>query len=171
MASQSMKSVKQDRKRSAPDVRKRVRVVEEEEEEADANVEDSTPRKVKKPKHLNRKIAQAQQLGDNDTVNILKKQADELMELKTQRVSQWETLCKKLVGSDKWDQGKFDRLMQTGLNKKKMLEALGVERQRDTKKKKDPKALKRKTVSRNKKKLKKLASKDGAGGPAPKEAK
>jgi hypothetical protein len=137
-------------------------------EDEDASSEEDAPKvakKPKKPKHLNRKIAQAQQQGDNSILETLTKQKEELAETKTQRAVDWENLCKKLCG-DKWNQDKFDKLMTIGLNKKKMLEALGVERERE-KKKKDSRATtkapkpNRKTVSRNKKKQKKMAASGG----------
>lgn len=130
----------------------------------DASSEENAPiRKAKKPKHLNRKIAQAQHQGDSSILQTLIKQKEDLAETKNQRAADWETLCKKLVRQDKWNQEKFDKLMKIGLNKKKMLEALGVERERD-KKKKDFRAtttkpkLNRKALSRNKKKQKKMAA-------------
>eukprot|EP00602_Paraphysomonas_sp_CaronLab_P007238 CAMPEP_0185035266 /NCGR_PEP_ID=MMETSP1103-20130426/26340_1 /TAXON_ID=36769 /ORGANISM="Paraphysomonas bandaiensis, Strain Caron Lab Isolate" /LENGTH=206 /DNA_ID=CAMNT_0027572271 /DNA_START=44 /DNA_END=661 /DNA_ORIENTATION=+ len=118
----------------------------------DANEAPVAPPKKKKPKHLKRKLAEAESKNDEDTIRALQEQQQELDSIKQERASKWETLCKSLVGEDKWDQDKFDRLIQAGLNKKKLLEALGVV---ESAVKKNPREDKRKLISRKKKRDKK----------------
>ena len=147
------------KKRGISEMRKYL--VKDESDGSGAEEPDQRQKSYKKPKHLNRKLATAQQSGDVEAMKSLLKQKQDLVETKSERISKWESLCKKLVGDDKWDQQKFDNLTQIGLSKKKLLEALGVEREKEKKKKKDKvSGSKRKTLSRQKKKQKK---KIGAG--------
>jgi hypothetical protein len=112
--------------------------------------------KKKKPKHLSRKLAQAQESSDLQTLQTLQTQLEELDALKVDRANKWEALCQKLVGPEKWDQEKFDQLVTVGLNKKKLLAALGVEESEEKKavkhkKKSKSRVSNRKVISREKK--------------------
>jgi hypothetical protein len=82
--------------------------------------------KVKKPKHLSRKISQAKDAGDVESLNVLQSEQEKLVNLKSEKASKWQSVCMKLVGVEKWNQEKFDKLVAAGLKKKKFLEALNV---------------------------------------------
>lgn len=97
-------------------------------------------KKFKKPKHLKRKIEQAE--ADNNELALqLKAEKDKLENTKHERKVRWEAVCKKLLGA-KWDQAKFDTLAASGCSKKAFLAALGVEDTKQKKSRKKPRAPK-----------------------------
>lgn len=92
------------------------------------------PPKLKKPKHLKRKIQQAEQITDDQAraevlLKVEKEKAD-LGEYKKDAAKMWKKTCQKLVkkslGEDKWDEERFQELVRRKVGKDAFLLALGV---------------------------------------------
>lgn len=92
------------------------------------------PAKVKKPKHIKRKIEQAASIADDSTraEELLKvdKEKAQLNDYKKNAAKMWKKTCKKLVkkslGEDKWDELLFESLVKSKMGKEAFLLALGV---------------------------------------------
>jgi hypothetical protein len=116
-----------------------------------AEVNSSSKKKKKnKPKHLQRKLAQA--LAQEDSAAIIEEittQQVELDSLKAENAKKWKETCQKIAGPEKWDEAKFDQLVGIGMEKKKLMEALGIDASKEKKKNK-PSPAKSKTMKPNK---------------------
>lgn len=92
------------------------------------------PEKIKKPKHLKRKIEKVAAITDDNerATELLKveKEKQELKEYKKSAANMWKKTCQKLVkkslGEDKWDEDRFQKLVQSKIGKDAFLLALGV---------------------------------------------
>ena len=101
---------------------------------SDAVVRKISPPKLKKPKHLKRKIEQAAAIEDDTTraEELLKveKEKESLKEYKKSAAKLWKKTCQKLVkkslGEDKWDEERFQKLVKSKVGKDAFLLALGV---------------------------------------------
>lgn len=83
-------------------------------------------KKQKKPKHLARKLAQAEAKQDAEMIHEITQQQQELETKKRENAKKWKELCKTLVGEEKWDEAQFDQLVARGMDKKKIMLALGI---------------------------------------------
>jgi hypothetical protein len=92
------------------------------------------PVKLKKPKHLKRKLENAALITDvvarSEEVLKIQTEKEELGEFKKNAAKMWKKTCQKLVkrslGEDKWDEEKFQSLVAAKVGKETFLKALGV---------------------------------------------
>lgn len=136
-------------------------------------------KKINKPKHLKRKLAQAEAnmtegaAAESAEVLALRREQEQLDKEKAEAKEKFFLLCKSLVGEDKWDDNKqatYDKLIkEKGCEKKKFLAALGVEEAKEkVKHRPDRSGDKRKKISRARKiaaqQKKQLQTDKNAGG-------
>jgi hypothetical protein len=99
-----------------------------------SNPETPTPtKKNKKPKHLKRKLEQALVEQDAGVIQEITLLQQELEASKLEKARKWKETCQQLAGPA-WDETKFDELIGVGMDKKKLLEALGIESSDEKKK-------------------------------------
>jgi len=97
-------------------------------------VQKTEKEKKLKPKHLNRKMEKAQTAegGVNaDLIVTLTKEKNSLEAVKSERAAKFRQLCMELVEqapSLTWDESKFQEMVAAGVNKTKLMEALGLKR-------------------------------------------
>lgn len=90
--------------------------------------------KLKKPKHLKRKLEKAAAMTDvtarAEEILLVEKEKDNLAEFKKNASKMWKKTCQKLVkkskGDDSWDEELFQRLVNAKLGKEAFLKALGI---------------------------------------------
>jgi hypothetical protein len=118
-------------------------------------------KKNKKPKHLKRKLEQALVDQDAGVIQEITLLQQELDSSKVEKAKKWKETCQKLAGPA-WDEAKFDGLIGLGMDKKKLLEALGIESSDEKKKR-----LKSKSPKLNEKKKSFPQQRKGRGKPSP----
>jgi hypothetical protein len=118
-------------------------------------------KKNKKPKHLKRKLEQALVDQDAGVIQEITLLQQELDSSKVEKAKKWKETCQKLAGPA-WDEAKFDGLIGLGMDKKKLLEALGIESSDEKKKR-----MKSKSPKLNEKKKSFPQQRKGRGKPSP----
>lgn len=95
------------------------------------------PVQIKKPKHLKRRVENAEKAGNKSLVQSLAKETEELIKIKEVAAKNFKKTCRKLVikmyGDERWDPVKFDELLTAGIRGDKLLEILQIshEQQKD----------------------------------------
>jgi hypothetical protein len=106
--------------------------------------------KIKKPKHLKRKLEQAKAEKDSEgaeagvaiaVINKLEEVSKDLSLLKTAKAAAWKSLCQKLARKQgiEWNEEKYETVLKSGCNKANFMKALGIDQEKD----KDKKAAER----------------------------
>ena len=86
--------------------------------------------KSKKPKHLKRKLQQAQESQDEEKLRELELERQHLQGIKDASAKLFKKTCKRLVkqlyGEEKFDESKFQEYIKAGYSKEKLLKKLGI---------------------------------------------